>query len=90
MGLMLLNIFIDIGIECPLSKFADDTKLCHAVDTSKELDAIQRDLDKLKKFMRFHKGKYKVLHPGHSNPQYQYKTGDEGMEHALPKRTWGY
>jgi len=43
--LMLFNIFIsdiNIGIECTLSKFVDDIKLCDVVDTPEEWDAIQR------------------------------------------------
>jgi len=48
LGLVLFDRFvvdIDSGMECALRKFADDTKLCGAVDILEERDAIQRDLD---------------------------------------------
>lgn len=76
---LLFSIFINYivkEIHCTLSKFADAIKLSGAIDTTREWNAILKDLDKLKKWahrnlMRLNKTKGKVLHLGQGSPEYQ-------------------
>ena len=77
LGPVLFHIFInnlDCGIECTLSKFADDTKLSGAVNTVERRNTIQRDFDRLEiwahdTFIKFHKANCKVLQLSQGNPK---------------------
>ena len=63
---------MDNNIVSKISKFADDTKLCHKARLSDDIIELLKDINKLKDLankyqMKFNVGKCAVLHIGHNN-----------------------
>ncbi|KAJ7425714.1 rna-directed dna polymerase from mobile element jockey-like [Willisornis vidua] len=92
LGLAPFNIFVsdmDSGIECTISKFANNTKLCAVVDTLDGRDGIKKDLNSLERwareyFIKFNKANCKVLHLDQGNSKHKYRLGREQIE-SLPE-----
>ncbi|KAF4804755.1 hypothetical protein TURU_004975 [Turdus rufiventris] len=76
---------MDSRIKGTLSKFVDDTELCSAVNTLEGRDAIQRDLERHKRWAygnltKVNLAKCKVLHLSWGNPKHKYRLGREWVK----------
>jgi len=97
LGVVLFNTFVDdmdSGIECTLSKFSNDIKMCGVVNILERRDVIQTDLNRLERWacanlMKFHKVKCKVLYMGWVIPNTNKGCVENGLRAALKRKTWG-
>ena len=85
---------MDVGLEAVLSKFAYNMELGRDVDSIKDGEALQRDLDKLECWaiticMKMNKSKCLILHLGRGNPCYTYRLGDKMLENSPAERDLG-
>ncbi|KAJ7406072.1 hypothetical protein WISP_136184 [Willisornis vidua] len=93
---VLFSIFIsdlDLGLEGG-SQFGDDTELGGGVDSLKDREALQRDLDKLENWattnhVKFKKGKCWILHLEWGNPGCSHRLGNEMLESSAMERDLG-
>lgn len=77
---------MDEGIECTVSKFANDTKLGGVADMP---EAVLLESWTGRNLMKYNKGKCRVLHRGKSNPKYQYRLGTDLLEISVGERDLG-
>ena len=65
-----------------MSKFADDTKLCHSARNPHDIIELQEDINKLVEWankwqMSFNLDKRSVMHIGHNNMQSNYNMSNQ-------------
>ncbi|KAF7241624.1 Monoacylglycerol lipase ABHD2 [Varanus komodoensis] len=97
LGLILFNLFIndmEEGVNSLLIKFTDDTNTGAVATTEEQVLQIQKDLDRLWKWvgdnrMAFNVDKCKVLHLGHRNSCHKYRLGDKWLESSTCERDLG-
>ena len=93
--LVFINDLDDAAIIIDLiSKFADDTKLCKAVQSEEDRAALQHVLDNLTGWaestgMSFNVTKCKVLHVGNTNKRYEYKVNGSNLTSVETEKDLG-
>ena len=97
LGPLLFSLFvndIDLGLDCKIWKFADDTKVVRVVKNFEDCFQHQRNLDRLvgwgdKWKMEFNVGKCKVMHIGNNNLKFGYLMNGEWLDECEYEKDLG-
>ena len=97
LGPVLFLVFIDdleVGLMSEVLKFADDTKIFRRVDSERDREVLQRDLDRLVQWserwqMKFNVEKCKVMHLGKRNFGGDYVMNGGALETVGEERDLG-
>ena len=97
LGPLLFIIYIndlDTDITSKISKFADDTKLCHRANSEQDRISIQNDLNKLVEWagkwqMNFNVEKCTVMHIGAHNRKSDYSMAEQRLTEVNQQRDLG-
>lgn len=97
LGPLLFVIYIndiDKELTAKVSKFADDTKLCHKVSSEKEVAQLREDLEKMYNWsldwqLVFNLDKCTVVHMGNRNKENTYELGGHTLRAVEEERDLG-
>ena len=97
LGPLLFLLYIndlDTNIVSKMSKFADDTKLCHRARNPDDIMELQEDMNKLvesanKWQMSFNAEKCSVMHIGHNNMKSNYNMSNQQLPTTDQQRDLG-
>ena len=97
LGPLLFLIFIndlDEDILSRLKKFADDTKLYREINSNKDCESLQNDIDKLEGWsvewkMLFNVDKCSVMHVGRQNNKHEYNMGSSKINSIILEKDLG-
>ena len=88
LGPLLFTLFIndlDLGLDCRVWKFADDTKVVRVVQNTQDCFRQQRNMDRVEGWgqkwkMEFNVNKCKVMHVGYGNLKFGYSMNGQWLQ----------
>ena len=97
LGPLLFLIYIndlDNNVVSKLSKFADDTEVCHRAGKPDDVMELQEDINKLVEWantwqMNFNVDKCSMMHIGHNNMQNNYNMSNQQLQTTDQQRDLG-
>ena len=97
LGPLLFTLFVndlDLGLDCRVYKFADDTKIVRVVENIQDCYNQQGNIDRLEGWgckwkMEFNVKKCKVMHVGYSNINFGYIMNGQWLEECEYEKDLG-